>query len=325
MAVYTSLNHEELSQLIANYSLGTLKSFEPIDEGLQNTNYRVATSTGHTVLTIFEEQVIKDDSIYDYVSSILNHAHSGGLPVPQLLENNQGQLLSQIKGKLCWFAAMLPGKVPYQVTPAMTEEAGAALARFHLHCADFPQKRSNPRNTTFHYNIYMELKEEYLIKEPFLTLAEKGWAYRHLLQNHKIPTGLIHGDYFRDNTLFQNGVLTGILDLFFAVQDAWVVDLAMATNDWGSGQDGTLNIDAFKGLIQGYEQHRKLTAIEREVLPAICALKALETWSFRVFLKERYGEEVVRVKTPEAYWKVYTARQAEGSHIQEIFAGLTSP
>ena len=39
MAVYTKLNQNKIEEILSNYSLGKLNSFEEIEEGIENTNY----------------------------------------------------------------------------------------------------------------------------------------------------------------------------------------------------------------------------------------------------------------------------------------------
>ena len=37
MAVYTKLNQKKIEEILSNYSLGKLDSFEGIEEGIENT------------------------------------------------------------------------------------------------------------------------------------------------------------------------------------------------------------------------------------------------------------------------------------------------
>ena len=46
MAVYTSVNKNELSKFFENYELGSLISYEGIVEGIENTNFKINTDKG---------------------------------------------------------------------------------------------------------------------------------------------------------------------------------------------------------------------------------------------------------------------------------------
>ena len=57
----------------------------------------------------------------------------------------------------------------------------------------------------------------------------------------RLPTGIIHGDLFRDNVLFDGDRLTGLLDFHHASKGWLVYDLAVTANDWCSDTDGALD------------------------------------------------------------------------------------
>ena len=61
MAVYTKILKRNLEELISSYSIGDLISFKGIEEGVENSNYKIKTSKGKYILTIFEKRVTKSD------------------------------------------------------------------------------------------------------------------------------------------------------------------------------------------------------------------------------------------------------------------------
>ena len=61
MAIYTKLDKEKISSILSNYKLGSIKKFEGIKEGIENTNYSLETEKGKYILTIYEKRVNKDD------------------------------------------------------------------------------------------------------------------------------------------------------------------------------------------------------------------------------------------------------------------------
>ena len=75
MSVYTSLNHQEVAEFIAQFDLGTFISHKGIAAGIENTNYFVTTSTGEYVLTLFEHHYT--DEVRDFVrlARHLGHRH----------------------------------------------------------------------------------------------------------------------------------------------------------------------------------------------------------------------------------------------------------
>ena len=61
MAVYTSLNNEQLSNFLERYKIGNLIAFNGIIEGIENSNFHLKTTHGEFILTIFEKRVNKKD------------------------------------------------------------------------------------------------------------------------------------------------------------------------------------------------------------------------------------------------------------------------
>ena len=53
MAVHTILSKNELLEVLSNYNIGDLVSFEGILEGIENTNYNLKTEKDKFILTIF--------------------------------------------------------------------------------------------------------------------------------------------------------------------------------------------------------------------------------------------------------------------------------
>jgi hypothetical protein len=54
MAVYTTVSADDLVAWLTRYALGTVREFEPIVSGIENTNYFVSADNGRFVLTLYE-------------------------------------------------------------------------------------------------------------------------------------------------------------------------------------------------------------------------------------------------------------------------------
>ena len=53
MSVYTKITDGELESHLENYSLGKIRNFSGISEGIENSNYLLNTETGDFIFTIF--------------------------------------------------------------------------------------------------------------------------------------------------------------------------------------------------------------------------------------------------------------------------------
>ena len=117
-----------------------------------------------------------------------------------------------------------------------------------------------------------------------------------------LPTGVIHADLFPDNVFFLAGRLSGMIDFYFACNDAFAYDLAICLNAWCFEPDASFNITKGMALINGYERVRKLNGAEVAALPILARGAALRFMLTRLvdWLNVPPGA-VVRPKDPIEY------------------------
>jgi homoserine kinase type II len=149
---------------------------------------------------------------------------------------------------------------------------GAALAQLHLAIENDPlpqekiQKSGySPAWWEFSKNELkpaLPEKEQQLLEQVFDQFFEAKQRYSDL------PKGLIHGDLFRDNTLFVGDELSAILDFTTVTHDDWLMDIAITMNDFCTNYpDVDLNKEHVDAFITAYESVRRLTKDERLALP----------------------------------------------------------
>ncbi len=87
------------------------------------------------------------------------------------------------------------------------------------------------------------------------------------LEELSLPKGIIHGDLFRDNALFSDDTLTGVIDFYHACHDFFILDIAICINDWCRNDRGVIDQDLKSALLRGYESVRKIEPEEMDRLP----------------------------------------------------------
>lgn len=268
MAVYTEVSDDEIASFIALYGCGDLLSFRGIAEGVENTNYMVHTTSGPLILTLYEKRVNEAD--LPYFLNLLDHlaAHDVSCPVP--LRDSTGSALNPLAGRQAALVTFLEGFWPRKPTPKHCHNVGKALAALHLAGQTFDMHRDNALSldgwqTLFHDHasdigaIAPELDKEI---ERELVELRAHWPTG-------LPSGVIHADLFPDNVFFLNDELSGVIDFYFACNDAFAYDLAICLNAWCFETDYAFNITKGRALFAGYESVRQLTADETTAMPIL--------------------------------------------------------
>jgi homoserine kinase type II len=113
--------------------------------------------------------------------------------------------------------------------------------------------------------------------------------------------GIIHGDLFRDNVLWDGNVISAILDFEQASGGSLAYDLAVCINDWC--WIGAPRIDLARALLSGYQAIRPLTAGDREALPYEIRASAARFTITRI--TDVY---LAKVENPEKDFRAFLAR-----------------
>lgn len=290
MAVYTEVAFDEAAALLHTLQLGDLTDLKGIQGGIENTNYFVTSerdgATLEHVLTVFERLGFEQLPFYLHLMKFLAER---GIPVPAPAANAQGEILLKVQGKPAAVVARLRGKSDLAPGVAQCEAVGAMLARMHLAGREFSMSQPNLRGLPW-------WNETAPVVLPFLTpgqadLLRSELAYQHHVAQGPayaaLPRGPVHADLFRDNALFEDGVLTGIFDFYFAGCDTFLFDIAVCLNDWcvlhDEDHDGSLDTPRSLALLAAYQAVRPLTAAERSLLPALLRAGALRFWISRLW------------------------------------------
>src|SRR3546814_16040594 len=122
---------------------------------------------------------------------------------------------------------------------------------------------------------------------------------------------------FPDNVLFVGETLSGVIDFYFACNDYFAYDLAIALNAWCFEPDGAFNVTKGKALIAGYESRRRLTDDEIRMLPLFArgaALRFLLTRLYDRSEERRVGKECV--STGRSRWSPYHSNKTRKYNTQ---------
>jgi homoserine kinase type II len=301
MAVYTDVSFEELDVFLSPYDLGEVHAFKGIAEGVSNSNYYLQTQKGAFILTLYEMRVEVAD--LPFYLGLMEHLAAGGIRCPTPVRAKNGHVTGQLNGRAAAILTFLDGVSLRRPTAEHCQQAGAALGELHRAGANFSGSRTNALGPQGWRSLANDCLEEAdsvadglraLISEELASL-ESAWPAG-------LPQGIIHADLFPDNVLFLNDKVSGIIDFYFACNDALAYDLAVALNAWCFESDAAFNVTKGRALIAGYQSKRALQANEKAAFALLCRGAALRFLLTRTYdWINRNPAALVRPKDPREF------------------------
>ncbi|MDF1876253.1 phosphotransferase [Sulfurimonas sp. SAG-AH-194-L11] len=232
MGVKRALSLKQVKSLFPHY---TFTSLRPSSSGVVDTTY----ISDKYIIKYYERHIQERISLDE---KILLSLYSVGLKVPRLLTDTEGWYLYE----------KLQGEVPKSIQLFHIQALARFMAKFHTqklyHREDFLQKKSIQtallaiKHT--HYRLYKEL-------EVLKTYTPKN-------------DGFIHGDIFKDNTLFCGNKIK-VFDFIDGGNGSYVFDIAVALLSFN-----TQNKDSFlRVFLNTYNQNSPRKIHKKELLENI--------------------------------------------------------
>jgi homoserine kinase type II len=274
MAVYTEVTDEALSEFLGGYELGRVVSFKGIAEGVENSNFLLRTEAGQFILTLYEKRVHEED--LPFFVGLMEHLAARGITCPQPVRSRGGEALGRLAGRAAAIVTFLDGLWIRRPQPRHCAAVGEALARMHEAGADFALTRANALSIGGWPALVASAGAR--ADEVSTGLAEETARELGALQAvwpMGLPSGVIHADLFPDNVFFLGDRLSGLIDFYFACNDAFAYDLAVCLNAWCFEVDGAFNVSKGMAMIGGYERLRRLQPEEVAALPYLARGAAL--------------------------------------------------
>jgi|TARA_B110000263_G_C15295080_1_gene505241 homoserine kinase type II len=265
MTTFTTFNDDALARYLIMFGLGDLHASTAIVAGIENSNYFVTLNQhdekSEYVLTIGEGLTFDE---MPFFNRVLQHLYYYGLPIPAPKHTLDGMTSTIFCGKPTFLFPKLPGGHLVEVGIEQCAAIGKVLAEIHTTLATEDLHRDNPFSPDWMEDTLQTVAKHVTADE--LTLLTRIAGEYEAAQDLDLPKGIIHGDLFRDNVLFDGGEITGILDFFHACDDFLIQDIAITINDWCRDEAGGRCTDRRLALIDGYCSKRELTPTEFEYL-----------------------------------------------------------
>ncbi len=287
MPQYTTLTTEALAKILKDYEIGTPVKFEDIPGGYGNSNFKLSTTKGVYLLKICDEknldQLLKQLSLLDHLQK---HAYPTVYPILQ--KNDEALYISDNYYVMIY--PFLNGGTP-QPSEQVSVQIGEALATLHA-IPPLPELPCFPMGITEITPFLKQVKDTEFAGHPFVMWlkSELEWIQPEL--DKPLPTGLLHGDLFLDNTLFDKDKMVAILDFEEVCYDTMLIDVAMTIIGCCYNTHHQLDIPSVRAFLEVYNTNRPLTDDEWGCLDSYVHYAALciAFWRFRQF-NIRYPDE----------------------------------
>lgn len=284
MAVYTNIATDQLIPFLAAYDVGTLERFEGIQAGVENSNFHIHTTDGRYILTLFEKRVRGGD--LPYVFDFMTHLRQHGVQCPEAIPARDGHIIGTLAQRPAVLISFLSGHdIPNaDVAPAHCRELGRAIAGMHRGAADFTGFRANELSLAGWNALADKCRQRADAVAPGLsTLIDGELDVLAREWPDELPAGAIHADIFPDNVFFEGDRLYGIIDFYFACNDFFAYDLAIAINAWCFDSAHRWDQPRFDALMDGYAQARRLSPAETSAMPVLLRGAAIRFLMTRLY------------------------------------------
>jgi len=296
MAQYSKLQKNEIHEISSKYELKVI-DYEPIEEGEGNSSYLVRTNQKQYVLTVFEIEHIRVVNL----SKLLRLLEEYEFPTTRIQKSANGDAITSFQGKPVLIKQYIAGQVIIDLDENMVGQVGAAIARLH--------KIPNPD--------YLPDQLAYGL-QTFPTIMRKGIDLKYenwLAQRYEIltkekpsglPRGLIHGDVFYDNVLFEGKTFKALIDFEDACHYYKVFDLGMAVVGLCT-EDFKVGLTKVHSLVGGYQNIRVLEEKEKEALQLFIEYAAIAMSSWRFW---KYNIDAPTAEKSDKHWEMVKIAKA---------------
>jgi homoserine kinase type II len=304
MSVFTTLTLPEVQDCLQDFSIGEVTELKGIAEGITNTNYFVITETSRYVLTIFEANTIDE---LPYFVDLMAHLAEHNIPCPEPIADKQGVALQEIEGKPALLVSCLQGRDVSEPDAAQCAQVGRMLAHMHLAGDAFGQQSNNQRDAAWRSNTAAQVMGKVSADER--VLLQQVLAFQDNLDLDSLPRGVIHGDLFRDNVLFDGAALGGFIDFYYACHDVLAYDVAIAVNDWCLTESGGFDEPRLNSFMQSYTEVRPFNEGEKQAWQGLLCIAALRFWLSRLYDFHFPVEgELTQAKDPDYFKNILLKR-----------------
>ncbi len=313
MALYTPLSNVEIAAALQRYGLPPPERTLPEPKGSVNTNYHVWAGGRRWFLRLNEGKTSADVA---FEAEVLRFLAAESFPAAPLAFTADGEAQVDVAGRPAMLFAFVTGDELERsdVTPERCRTIGRHLGRLHAIAPRFRASRPNPYGWARVAEWVAELEPDGggdpLVAPCVRMLREELDASVEL---PAAPRGLVHGDLFLDNVLWNGDRVAAVLDWEMSCVDAFAYDLAVVLNAWCYGE--RFDAALARALVAGYRASTALAGETADALYAYARYVALRYTASRIHAFHRAARPADRLA-----WKDWTRYRDRLSALRSLGA-----
>ncbi|BDD12241.1 homoserine kinase (plasmid) [Fulvitalea axinellae] len=252
----------DFERLLKSYDLGVFINAKRLSSGFANENYRLETDKGVFLARLCKQQPLEN---IEYELWVLKGLKSLDFPAAYPIARKDGSLISDSSAGYFVFYDFISGSEP-EANIETAKEIGNASAKIGL----FP----NPEEKIKQNYLDWECCEQVLARIPESKNPKPDIFDFYIEQTEKLreayhadlPKGLVHGDIFTDNTLFNGNKLSAIIDFEEACYENLLFEVGVAINGF-CFKENRLSSELLDSYLNEYQKIRPLSSEELKWLP----------------------------------------------------------
>jgi len=276
MAEYTRLTPDTLASLLSSYDLGEVTGMEPLAGGLANSSIKISTGSGIYTLTVCDE---KNEQEIDCLTRVSAYLVRNGIPTPKVIPARSGRAFLMHDNRPVYVKVFLPGQVRADLSFSKLFQVGEVLADLHRLSPPPDVPQAFPYGMKAFSQIF-----EMRLNHPYVDWLRQKTGFLQSALDPAMEKGLIHGDLFWDNLVFDDDILVAVLDFEEACHYYKLFDIGMCAIGC-CAREARLSMARIASLVQGYQQRCPLTHTEKKQLKVFIeyAGVAASFWRFRQY------------------------------------------
>lgn len=284
---------QTIAEVMQGYDLGQVLGVESLTQGYANENLKVITEQGVVLYRICKQQPLR---LLEYEVRLMEALKKAGIKTAFPIADKSGTYIQNSDEHFVMLYEFKVGTEP-ELSETVTHQMGEEVGKLSLIQLTAGLEKKNAVHLDNCQQLISEFGEsQNPMPEVFGYFKEQT---DYLIENldATLPRGIVHGDIFPNNTIYNGEDLVAIIDFEEACSDQLMFDVGMTINGF-CFVDNELKPNLLRAFLKGYNSHREITEAEWSALPLYMQ------WGSHGMLSWHLRNELIHVPNQVQYERV---------------------